>query len=391
MSTDPTLPKEPIDAADLLATLVIKDQDETVCRYPTCNNPRRAETGTGRPSTYCSDSDHTAVSNHRARAALKAIAAGVAQESGVKREQQPPIGVIPVESLRSSVVNGMMQLQGNLERYITTLVEISDPDVSMAQMQATLDRADTRIAEALQNASTERSLRLAADAATVAARQEAQAEREAAELAIEHMEEAEARTKRISEETEQQIAAVQAERDETIERVRGEARQQIDETLQQAKEAVAIAEAATATAQEEARLADRRAHDTEVDARTRIAVAEQLVREANATLERERKEVDRLRGEAVATRTQVDAERAEARITLERERTEARSVLERERANIGRERAEVDRLRGELADTRSHIEQVTIRADQFAALTDELRVQLVQAQAQTTEREQPKQ
>ncbi len=382
MSTDQMLPKDPIAAADLLTALVLKDQDETICRYPTCHNPRRQETGMGRPSAYCNDSDHTAVSNHRARASLKAIAAGVVQETVVKQER--PTGIVPVESLRSSVLQGMTQLQGSLERYITTLVEISDPDVSVAQIQATLDRADTRIAEALQNASTERSLRLAADAASVAARQEAQAEREAAELAIVHMEEAEAKTQRVIEESEQQIIVVQAERDETIARMHGEAKQQIDEAFQQAKEAVASAEAATVTAQEEARQANARAHDAEVDARTRIATAERLVSEANATLDRERAEVDRLRGEIEKTIT-------EARRRAEEDRTEAAALLKREREEVDRLRGELVSVttnargqatadRGEMDRLREELGAMRTRADRLAELNDDLRAKLMERQ-----------
>jgi len=385
MSTQSSLPKDAIAATEVLAALVLKDQDETICRYPTCHTPRRAETGTGRPSAYCSDPDHTAVSNHRARASLKAIAAGVVQETVVKQER--PTGIVPVESLRSSVLQGMTQLQGSLERYITTLVEISDPDVSAAQIQATLDRADTRIAEALQNASTERSLRLAADAASVAARQEAQAEREAAELAVVHMEEAEAKTQRVIEESEQQIIAVQAERDETIDRVRGEARQQIDEAFQQAKEAVAVAETATATAQVEARQANVRAHDAEVDARTRIATAERLVSEANATLDRERTEVDRLRGELATTiteaRRRADADRAEAASLLERERGEVNRLRKELTTATTNAREQAAATHDEMKQLREELVATRTRADRLAELNDELRTQLMQRQKPT--------
>lgn len=382
MSTDPTLPRDASAAADVLAALVLKDQDEIICRYPTCHNPRRAETGTGRPSAYCDNPEHTAVSNHRARNMLKQLASGAGQETTSKREQ--PAGVIPVESLRSSVLQGMTQLQGALERYVSTLVEIADPDISAAQIQAIIDQANVRIADAQQAMSAERSLRLAAESASVAARQEAQAEREAAETAIEQMEAAEVRTQRIQEEAEQQIADVQAERDATVEGITTQAQQQIEESYRQAKQSVAEAEAATATAQEEARRAEGRAHDAEVDARTRIATSEQLVREAAATLERERAEVDRLRGELATTI-------AEFRIRAEAERTEAATLLQRERT-------EVDRLRGELvAVTTNAREQATAdheemkrlreelatsrtRADRLAESHDQLRVQLLERQ-----------
>ena len=99
----PELPIDPL-AADVLAALNEKDQDETICRYPTCREPRQLATGTGRPSAYCSDPTHTAVTNHRARASLKALATGAtqAQERVVKRESSA--GIAPVESLRGSVL-----------------------------------------------------------------------------------------------------------------------------------------------------------------------------------------------------------------------------------------------------------------------------------------------
>ncbi|HEY4388381.1 MAG TPA: hypothetical protein VGN34_28350 [Ktedonobacteraceae bacterium] len=43
MSVDLQLPKEPIEAAELLASLETKD--ETMCRYPACPNPRQVATG----------------------------------------------------------------------------------------------------------------------------------------------------------------------------------------------------------------------------------------------------------------------------------------------------------------------------------------------------------
>ena len=378
MSTDPTLPKDPGAATQALARLAVKDQNEAVCRYPECDRPRRMGQGIGRGVAYCDNPDHTPLSNHRARASLKASASGASGEIPTKKEH--PTGAIPVESLRSSVLQSMTQLQSGLERYISTLVEITDPDISVAQIQAVQDRAETRIAEAQQNVSTERSLRLAAEAASSAARQEAQAEREAAELAIQHMEEADAKAQRVSEDAEQQIVAMRQERDATVERVRNEAQQQIEEAFREAKEVVAFAEAEATTARGEARQAEERAHDAQVDAQARIVAAEQLVREANATVERERTEVDRLRKEHETTiqeaRIRAEADRAEAAAALARERAEVNRLREEvvtvtatSREQAAADRSEMDRLRADLAA--SHV-----RADQLAALADELRTQL---------------
>jgi len=345
------LPKDPEGVAAILAALQEKDADETVCRYPTCREPRQAATGSGRRSAYCSNSEHNAVNNHRARQQLKTIAAGGTPETAPKRETLA--GVAQMESLRQSVVSGMLQLQGNLERYVTMLTEIADPDISVAQIQAAQAQAETKIAEVQQSLSMERSLRLAAEAASQTALQNAQAEHEAAELAIQQMEEAEVRHLRQIEEAEQQLVQIQAEKDSAIAQARAEGQRQIEERERQAREAIAQAQAQKASAEAEAREASTRAHDAETNARTQVETAERLVSEARATLERERAEVDRLREELASTRKRAEADRTEARANLERERTE------------------VDRLREELASTRK-------RADQLGVSNDELRTQLVQ-------------
>ncbi|MBA2395088.1 MAG: hypothetical protein H0V70_20350 [Ktedonobacteraceae bacterium] len=369
MGIDQQLPKDPGVAAEILAALKTKDEDETICRYPTCQNGRQVTTGSGRPSAYCDNPDHTPVANHRARAALKTTATGGTSTPASKQEVLVSGGVAPVESLRASVVGRITQLQSDMERYVSTLMELSDPDLSAAQIQATLDRAETRIAEAQQNASTERSLRLAADMARTAAQEEARAEREAADQAIDRMEEAEARSQRQMEEATQHIANIQAERDATIEQMRSELEQARENIGTQAKEAIALAQAAMVAAQEQTRQAESRAYDAEAAARAQTSTAEQLVREAHETVKRERTEIDRLRSELDFARTQVE----QANVRAEAERTAARETLERERA-------EVDRLRSELSTTRA-------RADHFATFSDELRTQLLQIQTQTSQRE----
>ena len=364
MSIDQSLPKDAIAAAEILFALKEKDKDESLCRYPTCHNLRQVTTGTGRPSAYCQNPEHTAVTNHRARQQLRATVATTTTETPSRQENGASTGMIQSESLRQSVMHGILQLQSNLERYITHLTEIADPDISAAQMQATLDRAETRIAEAQQSVSTEHSLRLAAEAALLAAQEEARTEREAAEQAIQRMEEAEAVAYSLKEEMETRIANIQAERNATIDHMRVEIQQRIEEVEQQASEVVTEARLAVTTAQEKARIAEVRAHDAETEAHTRTAMAEQVVRETRTSVERERAEVDRLRAELADGRTHNEIDRTEARTNLERERTE------------------VERLRTELAATHK-------RADHLATLADDLRTQLVQAQI--IDREKPHQ
>ncbi len=100
--------------------------------------------------------NHTPVANHRARASLRSTAMGVPSEGTSKRETPLLQGVAPVESLRTSVISRITQLQSDMERYLTTLVEIADP-IAAAHIQTTLDRAESRIAEAQESASAERS------------------------------------------------------------------------------------------------------------------------------------------------------------------------------------------------------------------------------------------
>ena len=367
--TEQPLAKDPATAATTLAALEEKDTNEALCRYPTCRELRQATTKSGRPSAYCENPEHTPVSNHRARQYLKTLVAGGAPDGTTKREIPSAVGGVPVESLRNSVVSRITQLQSDMERYLSALVNISDPDLSAAQIRAALDQADARVAAAQQDVSVERSLRLTAETARMAGEAEARAEREAAEQAIGRMEEAEAKTLRLIEEMEQQkeeaerrIADLQAEHTDTIDRLHVEAERRIEETLQQAKDAIAQAQAAATTAHEETRQAEVRVHE----ARAQASAAERLVSEARTALDRERAEVDRLRAELAATitdaRTRAEADRADARTALDRERTE------------------IERLRAEVA-------AASMRADQLAAQADGLRVQLVQAQ--TTEKEKP--
>jgi colicin import membrane protein len=357
MSVD-QLPRDATAAADLLASLETKD--ETLCRYPTCQNPRLPTTGTGRPPAYCSNEEHNALSSHRALRQLRAIIAGVAVESSTKREPSATTngGIIPVESLRATVISRISQLQSDMERYLAILTQMADPDLTAAQIQAERDRAEVRIAEAMQTVSNERSQRLEAEARWLAAREEAQAEHEAAEQAIQRMEKMEVRMQQLLEETKQSIADVETEKREAIERVQVEARRQIEEIEKQSKETVALAQAQVAAVQEEVRLAESRA----VEAQTQVAMAERLVKETYATLERERAEVDRLRQELTATI-------ADARVRAETDRAEARIAIDRERT-------EVDRLRKDLEVVRKQAEQAISRADKLATLNDELQVKL---------------
>ena len=338
------LPKDAAGAATLLAFLEEKDKKDAICRYPDCHEPRQPTTGTGRRSAYCGDPEHTALTNHRARATLRTLAASTGETTAKNNNTSLQVG--EASSLRTSVLSSVMGLQQNLERYVTILAEIADPEVALAQIQA-------REATAQQTVATERSSRLAAEAATGLAQNELQSEREAAELAIEQLEAAQARIQALEEETARKIAQIEEDRDATVERIRAETKQEIEKIEGQASEAVALAQAATRSAQDEARQAEA----LKAQAQAQAGTAERLIQEAQTALERERSEVDRLRTELTVTIDQ-------ARKREESDRIEAKKALERERS-------EVDRLRTELTTART-------RADQLATLADDLRAQLLQ-------------
>lgn len=376
MNFDPTLPKDPAQAAAILAALEHKPEQE--CAYPTCHRPRQAAFGTGRPSAYCDDPRHTAVNAHRARQYLRAMAT----PDVTPPTQDPASGAATAstaESLHASLLQRMTLFQNELERYVTTLKALSDPDLAAAQIKAALDQANSRVAEIQQALSSEQALRLKAEAELLTVQAETAAEREAAEQAIARMEEAE-----------QRVVAIQAERDATIEGLQTETQQR----LQEMQSALIQANAETAKAQEEARLANA----TALEARTQTATAERLIQEAHTSLERERAERDRLRSELEEVRTRayadLQAERQYAANELQRERTERDRLrkeweelrtqllaeLQEERRSTlddrAQERVERERLRTELITMQKQLEQATVRADALATTNDHLREQL---------------
>lgn len=83
MSTE--LPTDPASAAAFLVSLKDKDKDETRCSYPTCREPRQSATGTGRPSAYCSNPKHTAVTRQQ----LQNLADGTPEVLYYQSERPP--------------------------------------------------------------------------------------------------------------------------------------------------------------------------------------------------------------------------------------------------------------------------------------------------------------
>lgn len=356
---------DPLTKDSALAAAILAEQKEAFeCSYPTCHDPRQTMPGTGRPTAYCSNPKHTAVNAHRARQHLLAVvAAAEAASSQPTRSSSPVVSVSP-ESLRGSILSRIQLLQTDLERYVTVLSQMSDPEISSAQIQAALDQTNARVAEMQQTLSGEQALRLKAEKDLQVAREQEQAEREAAEQAIVQLEEMEIATQEQLRQAEARVREMEAERDAMVAQERQQALQRIQEIQIQTDTALAQAQTEMTRAQEEA----RQAALAVLEARAQTATAERLVKDAQANLDRERAEVDRVRKDLQEVR-----ERAQADLREERQRAQI---------DLDRERAEITRLREELAVTRQQAEHAASlaqgRIDKLSTANDDLRAQLVQ-------------
>ena len=375
MAFDSTLPKDSTVAQHILDALVLKDQDERICRYPTCTNVRRPAENGGKPPVYCEDPLHIAVRNSRARAYLENL---VRELPFTFLETEQPITTTVVQSLRDKVLVELSRFSDQLSQYLTGLKELSDPEIAAAQIEAAQHRADAVIAAAQEKVETERSLRLSAENSRDTAQRDAQAAREEAALAITKLQEAETRAQQQQEAHAFQIATLQQEHERAIEMMRTEAQQTIEAIQQQANQAVARSQEAVAQAEENAQQANMRAHDAEAEARLHIEGASHRVTEAQAALRREQDEVARLRQENTTAL-------AEARTRAETDRTEIQQLRATLTATISDARTRADDDRSEIQRLREGLSIANKRADDLAHANDQLRTQLLQE----TQREKP--
>lgn len=345
MSID--FPKDPAIAAAILASLATKD--EAQCRYPLCEELRQDAAGPGKPPMYCER--HTALSAHRARAQLKAIAAQ--SLPSVASGNSAQITASETSLMQDSVLSTMRRLHDDMEHYMEALVSLVDPGFIASQIQAAQDEATARIAEAEARVNTERSQRLAAETKATLAAEEARAGQEAAEEALARMEETEAALEALKVETEQRLSELMTLQDEAIERIQGQAEAKTKEVEAEAR--AAIEEAKIETAQAVTRAEEAREEASK--ATSAQAQAERLAAEVREALGRERAEVERLRKE-------INEAKEEARLRAEADRAFHREAM-------GHERAEIDRLRKELGEARAEVSQTIAR-------TEELRDQLLQ-------------
>ena len=371
MALDPSLPRDAIAAQQLLAELAVKDQNDVICRYPTCFEPRRTSENGGRPPAFCANAKHTPLTNSRARAYVKDLANELPHAS-IETEQ--PATTLIVQSLQGTTLVRMEQFQEVFGKYVAAIRELSDPEVAAAQIEAAQHRANALIAAAQEKVGTERSLRLLAEQVQATAQQEALNAREEAARALTEMRVAEERARLQQEEYERTVVELQQVHRDAIEAIRKEAQEQIKGVKQQASDEISLAHAASVVAQEETRTANERAHDAQIEARLAIASAEKQVQEVNLALLREQGEVTRLREELTAV-TKEAQNRAETDLEeIQRLRAELRQTILDARTRAGDDRGEIQQLRESLAGA-------TKRADDLAISNDSLRSQLSRLQS----------
>lgn len=294
MKLDPQLPKDAAGAAQLLAELIQKDQ-ENVCLYPTCHEPPRPPLGNA-PTKFCND--HRSIDNIRARDYLKRLANPDKSHAQLpKREKTFPAMTASLESAQSLILSELSRVgdlvQTHFPAYILALDELTDPETTTDQIQAEQHQANLRLAEMQATVDTERRLRQEAEKKQKALQDLTNASQEAAEQAIAQMDEAiqkraeiEALITTQQEEAERQIAIARKEHDEAINQVRVEAQRLIEDVQRQAEASVLEARNEVEQAQKEERIAKERAQATETEALSRIKIAEQLLADAREQLRR---------------------------------------------------------------------------------------------------------
>lgn len=145
--------------------------DETPrCAYPGCGSPPepKAAGTTGPAPKYCDRSDHTALTAYRAR--KRADAPTTAAVPQVEDDDRPVTSAAAQAiTVREDLATGIERLRTDLERYVTLLQTIGDPEAAEAQMVAVGADAESRIATATNLAAGEKNRRLNAEAAQRAA------------------------------------------------------------------------------------------------------------------------------------------------------------------------------------------------------------------------------
>jgi DNA repair exonuclease SbcCD ATPase subunit len=371
---DVLLPKDQAEAQQFLIALEKKDQDKTLCSYPTCKQSRRSPPeGGGNIPAYCDDEAHTSLSNSRLRANIKKLANGL---KAPKLETEQPVTTKMVQVLEEKALVQMKRFHHDFGLYVAAIEEIADPDITSAQIEAAQFHAEAQIASIQEAMKTEQAFRKSAEnlrdtaqAARDAAQQDAQAARGETALVRTKLQQSEEQIQFLKEQHEQEVASRKQEHAAELEALQRETQKQIEAIRDQAKKDIASAQEKTDAAQRDANGANIRAHDAETKATIEIASAEQRVKEAQNSLKREQDEVAQLRQARDAT-TVENKKRAEADLKeRERLRTELTTVHQR----TENDQKEIERVR----DSR---DRAIERADELARLNDTLRTQLLQIQ-----------
>ncbi|MFJ2833570.1 hypothetical protein ACIPC1_39535 [Streptomyces sp. NPDC087263] len=319
----------------------VETEVPVTCKFTGCSNrPEPKDPSKPGPAPeYCAREDHNAGTKWRLdqqakRAAKRAAgSAGAPEIEAVESDKPVTDSAADAVNVRETVIAKVDQLRAELERYITLLQTVNDPEAAEAQMLAVESEAQTRIATADQRADAERSRRVTAENVARAAEEAKAAADEAAEQLMNELEEAQAQfqseTARIREDAAAQIEAAQNEAAMAVETAKHDANSKVERITQDAAQAreQLLAETAMKVAEfkqqadERVDVAETAAGRAQTEATSKVEAMEKTVADEKAA------------AEAVKTQAEEAVKAAQAKETAaeERVRTAEASVLQAER------------------------------------------------------------
>lgn len=369
------------------------DTEQVTCKFPGCGEPPEPKDPAkpGPAPEYCAREDHNPGTKWRhdqaaKRAAKKAAGMGGAAEPDTDK----PVTDSAAEAVnvREQVVRYVVGLQDSLERYVTLLETVSDPEAAEVQVLAVESEANTRIALADARADQERARRVTAEQFKDAAEADRRAADQAAGQMVEELEAA--RTQFAAD-----VERITAEADARVEAAQTAVEDAREEAGRQVAEARALAETHVNAARQGAAdeiAAIRRACAEEVQ------TAQNTAGQARAKAERDIAEMTRVLEEAqAAAAAQVEdangktaaaqARTAEAEETARQARRDAEAMVQ-----AVKDAAETVRagLQAELERTNARLESREVRVDELrneldGGVKDKLRA--AQERARTAEQE----
>ncbi|MGI5162690.1 hypothetical protein ACQEVJ_46400, partial [Microbispora sp. CA-102843] len=168
------------------------DEPRVTCRYPGCEEPPESADGPGRPPAYCANPAHNATTAFRRRRELAAQAEG--RPAPVEDLDRPvTMGQARAAELLRATEQLAVRTLGELERVVSELRTIADPDAAAAEVAGVQATAAEQVAAAEARAvQAERVASLAAAGAETARAEREQADA-VAEEALRSADEAEER------------------------------------------------------------------------------------------------------------------------------------------------------------------------------------------------------